>query len=101
MIHAIHSCCYRLQFSAWPRLSRADDQTISNRETATAKSDSAAPKVARPAGEEYHTTNDPSIMFDGETFLFAWEGASSTSKIKEFVPAGQTPRQLDPVRRDQ
>ena len=67
---------------------RAADEAKPSNQAANSKTQTAAPKISdkqtpSPDAEK------PRIVFDGETFIFAWEGASPTVKIKEFLPAGQ------------
>ncbi len=70
-------------------VSRAADETKSTQQ-ADAKTNLTAPKSPNAQTQANADTQKPRIVFDGETFIFAWDGASETVKIKEFLPAGQT-----------
>lgn len=70
-------------------IARAGHEAISDNESGSPSSASTAPSAADTNNNDVPSPNLPPIVFDGETFLFAWEGASPTAKIKEFVPAGQ------------
>jgi hypothetical protein len=80
---------------------RADDTAAATQPAPAPTNDAAANDTAAPPSNTVtsetsgtpsdgdSTANKQHINFDGEKFLFAWEGASKTAKIKEFLPAGQ------------
>ncbi len=69
-------------------VSRAADETKPTKKAA-AKTILTAPKASHEQTAANADAKKPRIVFDGETFIFAWDGASETVKIKEFLPAGQ------------